>query len=290
MRSPRPSRSEATVTSLPEQSSISVIVQAFLLARTNHLPKVAQLYNAMIGVIATGQLQSGAKLPGERELSDALGISLGTAQKSLSLLARDGQIVREHGRGSFVRSGQRPLHELWHYRFRKSEEDDLLPVYARLHHRGTMHDEGPWVSALGSDDAGYIEIVRVIDVDGQFKCWSTMRLRASRFGRILDMPKSAIEGVNLKMLLLEQFDAPTIAVRQSVRVAPIPAQIAELISVRRGAPGLSLDITALSRWNAPISHQTIVVPQTKYLMELGSEPGAPGAPRAGDLSPVQSKR
>ncbi|MGE0852659.1 MAG: GntR family transcriptional regulator [Hyphomicrobiaceae bacterium] len=279
-----------TGTSTPAgRGSISVIAQAFMQAKANRLPKIAQLYNAMVDVIGSGQLESGAKLPGERELSHALGISLGTAQKSLALLMRDGQIVREHGRGSFVGPGRRPLHELWHYRFRASGEGDLLPVYAHLCNRSVTYEEGPWVAALGSDEAGYVEITRLVDVDGRFTCWSTMRLRASRFRRLLDLPRSAIEDVNLKLLLLQQFDAPTIGVRQTVRVAPISQQVATLIKVRRGSPGLILNITALSRWNDPISHQEIVVPQTKYAMELGAEPDAGAFPRSSDLTGGRGK-
>lgn len=272
-----------------ERDSISVIAQAFMQAKANRLPKVAQLYNGMVDLIVSGQLESGTKLPGERELSRVLGISLGTAQKSLALLTRDGQIIREHGRGSYVGTGRRALHELWHYRFRASSDGDLLPVYAHLQSRGVTYDEGPWVTALGADEAGYVEITRLVDVDGRFTCWSTMRLRASRFGRLLDLPRSAIEDINLKLLLLQQFDAPTIGVRQTVRVGPISQPIAALINVRRGSPSLILDITALSRWNDPISHQQIVVPQTKYAMELGSEPEAPASVRSSGLAAGRSK-
>jgi DNA-binding GntR family transcriptional regulator len=254
-------------------TTLSVIAEAFGHARQARLPKIAQLYNALVDVIASGRLTSGTKLPGERELSDALGISLGTTQKSLALLSRDGQIRREHGRGSFVHTDRRPMHELWHFRFRDNESGGLLPVFAKLIERIVVEDDGPWIRELGRDEAGYVKIVRRIDVDGRFACWSAMYLPFGRFGRLLDVPMAALEDVNLKQVLFAKFDAPTIAVRQTVRIGSIPDDVALAIKPVDRRNCMTFHVTALSRFADPISFQTIVVPPTEYEMEIGSDPG-----------------
>lgn len=279
-----PSSSHLERPPVAKNAVLAVIEDAFLRARRDRLPKIAQLYAAIVDAIATGKLAGGAKLPGERDLSDALGISLGTTQKSLALLSRDGQIVREHGRGSFVQSHRKPLHELWHYRFRDRATGDLLPIYAKLIDRRITRENGRWSEALGPDGAGYVEIVRRIDVAGEFSCWSAMRLRATPFARLLKLPVSAIQNVNLKGLLHREFDAPTIGVRQSVRSGVLSKGVADLIGGRARQSCLVLEVTALSRWNAPLSHQTIIVPATSYEMELGAEPSIAEAVRPGDAA------
>ncbi|OHV07621.1 GntR family transcriptional regulator [Kushneria phosphatilytica] len=67
------------------------------------VPKYARFYNAIRDAIESGRLVAGDKLPSEQELSTRLPASLGTLQKALKALADDGIIVRQHGRGTFIR-------------------------------------------------------------------------------------------------------------------------------------------------------------------------------------------
>ncbi|MET0136573.1 MAG: winged helix-turn-helix domain-containing protein, partial [Kibdelosporangium sp.] len=46
--------------------------------------------------------QPGEVLPSERNLSEELGVSRPTLRAAMSDLARDGLLVREHGRGTFT--------------------------------------------------------------------------------------------------------------------------------------------------------------------------------------------
>ena len=51
--------------------------------------------------ILSGRVKAGEKLPSENELSAKYQISRHTVRKALSILAQEGYIVAEHGRGTF---------------------------------------------------------------------------------------------------------------------------------------------------------------------------------------------
>ena len=66
-------------------------------------PKYLQIYEQIYKNIETGFYQPGAKLPSEKELSQNYAVSRITSKKALEMLADQGYIVRQPGRGSFVR-------------------------------------------------------------------------------------------------------------------------------------------------------------------------------------------
>lgn len=72
-----------------------------------HAPsrQLAQLLQAQI---ASGEIAPGEKLPSGRELAKKRGVNKHTAMAALQILANQGLVVAEHGRGFFVRTF-RPL-------------------------------------------------------------------------------------------------------------------------------------------------------------------------------------
>ena len=79
--------------------------------------------------MADGHWATGDKLPPEKEIADAVGLSLGTVQKALSRLAADNVVVRRHGHGTFV-SPSSQAEQLLHFRFIGDDGVALMPVYA----------------------------------------------------------------------------------------------------------------------------------------------------------------
>lgn len=248
------------------------IVAAFEQAQRTGLPKVAQICDAVSKLIASGKIKEGDKLPGERELSVALKVSLGTVQKALSLLMNDGELVREHGRGTFAKANRRAMRELWHYRFRDTETNELLPVYAKVVDRALVQSEPVLNTSLGDDDKGYIRISRLINIGDRFACWSEMYLRATRFNRLLDLPISDVESVNLKQLLNEEFNVPTLAVQQTAAVVNPAKEICKRIGIATATACLRLQVVATSRRREPITFQKIYVPPVRYELELTESP------------------
>lgn len=262
----------ASPASSRKSAALGAIVESFEDERRPGLSKIAQLYNAIVKLTHSGRLTEGTKLPGERELSAALNISLGTAQKSLHLLMTDGEILREHGRGTYVRGSRQALNHLWHYRFLDPQTRDLLPVYATLIDRTIVRPDAAITRALGADEKGFVRVRRLISIADRFCCWSEMFLGATRFGRLLNFPITDVESINLKQILSEQFSAPTLSVHQTVKTLVPARAIAKRIGVAAGASCMLQQIVATSRRREPITFQKIYVPPVDYEMELTEVP------------------
>lgn len=65
-------------------------------------PMYEQIFEALRERIKEGVYGIGDRVPSEKELGDEFGVSRITSKKALELLAMDGSIVRQPGRGSFV--------------------------------------------------------------------------------------------------------------------------------------------------------------------------------------------
>jgi len=61
-----------------------------------------QIYNDLLEKIVSGRYNAGDRLPSESDLSQAYGVSRITSKRALDLLADQGIIVRQSGKGSFV--------------------------------------------------------------------------------------------------------------------------------------------------------------------------------------------
>ena len=66
-----------------------------------------KIIRELLGLIYSGQYESGHKLPAERTLSNELGVSRGTIREAMGNLARMGVIEIRHGSGAYVREIQR---------------------------------------------------------------------------------------------------------------------------------------------------------------------------------------
>ena len=238
------------------------------------LPKHARLREAIIEAVQAGELPAGMKMTGERELSQSLGVSLGTTQKALGRLVADGFLVRKQGHGTFIGTARRAVAGSWHYRFLAPDGDTELPVFTSIVERRLVNAAGPWAATLGADAKGYVMLLRRLEIGGRFECTSRMYLAASRFGRLLKMAERRLTDANLKPLLESEFAAPTLhsdGVAHVVRCDPADTRLLELAP---NSHGLLVQIRGYSFGRAPISYQRMFVPQTEYGLKLDFNPPA----------------
>ena len=71
--------------------------------RTSGVPAFRQVADDLRSKIETGTYGPGAQLPSERDLIASYGVSRPTVRDAVSLLAQDGLVTVEHGRGVYVR-------------------------------------------------------------------------------------------------------------------------------------------------------------------------------------------
>lgn len=239
------------------------------------MPKHARLHHAIIGAVEAGELCVGAKVMGERELSVALGLSLGTTQKALGRLMDEGFLVRRQGRGTFVGSERRPIAGSWHFRFVAPGGGPELPVFATIVERRLERQEGAWSAVLGQDPKGYVMVQRSLDIGGKFVCASQLYLPASRFSRLLRMAQKRLADSNFKTVLANEFSAPTLESDGLARMVPLDPEDAVLMGVAPHTVGLQVHITGRSFGREPFTFQRISVPPTIYSLKLDFNPPGP---------------
>jgi GntR family transcriptional regulator len=236
------------------------------------LPKHTRLRNAVVGALEAGELPVGSKVTGERELSEALGLSLGTTQKALGRLMDEGFLVRRQGHGTFVGGARQPIAGSWHFRFVAPEGGPQMPIFATVVERRLETGPGPWQDVLGPDPKGYVMLRRRVEVGGEFICGSRIYLPASRFSRLLRIAAKRLADTNLKTVLADDFAAPTLQSDGLSFVRAIPADDARLMNVQAGTVGMEIHIVGRSFGRAPITFQLMRVPPTRYALQLDFQP------------------
>lgn len=232
------------------------------------LPKHARLRAAIVGAVKAGELPVGTKVTGERELSQVLGLSLGTTQKALGRLMDEGFLVRRQGHGTFVGSVRRPVSSSWHYRFLADDGVTEMPVFATLLERQLVGDDGPWAQALGADPKGYVMLRRRLDIGGEFACSSRLYLPAGRFGRLLRIAARKLTDANLKTLLEKDFSSPTLTSEGVAHVVHISLEDSRVMGLTPKTCGLRVHILGRSFSGAAITFQHMIVPPTRHGLKL----------------------
>jgi DNA-binding transcriptional regulator YhcF (GntR family) len=105
----KPASHTAIVVSV-DQTSVDIdtvateLLHEIAIDRRAEVPIGAQLGWAIAARIADGRLRPGQRLPGLREVADALAVNVNTVRASYQRLESDGLIAIEQGRGTFVGS------------------------------------------------------------------------------------------------------------------------------------------------------------------------------------------
>lgn len=273
-------RRAARATGAADDDGFEAVVRYFNRPGNRLLPKHLRLHQAVQDAISHGDLAPLTRLPAELDVARRLGVSLGTAQRALGDLAKDGLISRRQGHGSFVAERQIPEEELWQFRFLGDVGDtQYLPVFATLKAVRREPADGPWSRMLGRDPAGYVFIERLIHGETEIRCLSRMYLPAGRFGALLEGRLDGINPLNIKLLLRTEFGAHTTATEQVIRFVTLGAAEAEPLRRVEGDTAVRFEATGLDQNGVPISYHEIVIPPSGCLLDL-TFTGVPGRARA----------
>ena len=90
----------------------SIFDGTWAVAERSPKPAWVQIEEQLADRIESGELAAGERLPPERELADALGVSRMTVRQALASLAARGMVERGVGRGTFVSEADKVTHDL----------------------------------------------------------------------------------------------------------------------------------------------------------------------------------
>lgn len=189
-------------------------------ARSAIGPKYLALRDAILGAITSGEWKPGMRLPTEAELAKLLPFSLGTIQKAYGQLVKDGVVVRERGRGSFIAPAQRQMAEPWHCRF-LGDDGTVLPVYPRLVGHRRARPEKRWVQLFG-DGVDVVQIDRAMSINHEFDVFSRFFAPEPIAKALLDLPRENMETANFKAILLRELGMPISRIVQTIVNADKP--------------------------------------------------------------------
>ena len=88
---------------MTRRPSDQVLKRSTSIDKQSHEPAYLQLASFLRQNVATGALRPGDQLPSESQLCDRYGVSPMTVRRAINLLADQGVVVAEQGRGTFVK-------------------------------------------------------------------------------------------------------------------------------------------------------------------------------------------
>jgi GntR family transcriptional regulator len=222
----------------------------------------------LLSEIEAGRWSAGDRLPSEAQLAAESGASVGTVQRALRTLSESGVVDRRQGSGTFVFGSRAPERHLKHFRFCAEGSETLLPVFFRVLELEETDEQGPWTTFLAPEGGRCVRLRRLVSVNREFDIYSEVYLPASRFGALARMRPSALDGVSIRDLLADKFNAPTLTTRQTVLCTPLPPRIGRHIGAPPGQYGLVITIQGMSFRCAPITWQRVFAPPSDRALEM----------------------
>lgn len=235
--------------------------------------KYLQLKRQILDAIQSGVWPPGTKLPTEQELVGMTPYSLGTVQRAMRELVRDGLVERRQGRGSFVRENRQQMHDPWHCRFPADDGQSFLPIYPRVVLREYVGEDGPWSAYLGPAEGGIVRVDRVMSVNDEFFIYNRFYIPDAYCGPLLSRPLSEIQAARFSQFLVEEFNIPITRIHQGFHVEALPPDICEALAIAPEQSGARLVIVAeLANGNYLYYQEIFIPPNGRELRLLDSFP------------------
>lgn len=204
-------------------------------------PRYRQLADAILSAVTHGELAPGTKLPPQRRLADALGVTVGTITRAYALAEQQGIVTAQVGSGTYVRGAEKTPGPFNHVR-QTLPESDMVDLSLSL---PPAHPEreaalGRAMQAIQQEPAGLRAAIDYQPEQGQIGQREILADWFTRQGR----PVSADE------LLIDQGGMHGIYLSLSALLAPGERLAAERLTY----PGLISALQQLSLKSVAIPH------------------------------------
>ncbi len=153
--------------------------------------RYGMLATALRDRILQGEWAPGDMLPPETELARRYGVALGTIRQSLSLLAEDGVVQRQHGKGTFVTKGLDGASMMRFFRFSDVDGQSVVPesriLAPRLRPATSSEQQAFQMASAGQ----VFQFERVRSVAAEPCLIETIVLPLPAFGALVSVPTEA---------------------------------------------------------------------------------------------------
>lgn len=202
------------------------------LFRDSPVPRYAQLADVLRQRIARGVWAQGQKLPTLDELMREFDVARVTVRQAVGLLARDGVLSAQQGRGTFVTGN--PAQDRW-LRLETTLQD-LADVYRDDKPKLTLLDETSAMPVLHAKDgkpaAHYHFMRRVHSRNGEAYCVISIYLDE----RVFRMAPGRFRRETVVPVLLDLPKVKIAAARQTLAISTADVEVAKHLDIAVNAP------------------------------------------------------
>jgi len=217
------------------------------------LPLYHQLERVLAERIAQGRYRDG--FPGDLELAAEFSVSRGTVRQALDRLSRNGLIVRQQGRGSFVAAPlEYPLGRFYH--FAHDMQVRGIPESSRVLARGVVKAPAAVAAALGIPRGERVLRIIRLRLAGD----RPLLLETSHFPDDVGAPLRFVDlSAGSLYDLLEHSGVRLSKVSEEVHPVALSAEEAEPFGLPAGVPAFAVERIALAG-ERPVEHRLVLGP------------------------------
>ncbi len=224
-----------------------------------------ELRGAMEDLRGAGEDDGEVALPSEPALAEIFEVTRGTVRHALEILEREGLVVREKGRGTFMK--------------RRRVELDLTELGSITEHM-TQHGWEPSYRLLGVEEIYPLPRAReALDIGEGETVWAIHRLRLAN-GEPVSVEESYIPrmtapdlgsqdlGGSLYDLLQTRYGLKLGAAEQTIRTRQADSEEAVLLTINEGEPVFSITGTIKDADDTPVEYARSVWRGDRYDLQV----------------------
>lgn len=229
------------------------------------IPLYYQLETILRKKITSGDYSPEISLPSEDALAKKYKVSRITVRQALSSLEKDGLVIRQRGRGTFV-SGKADLLEL--PRFTGSIED-LVLMGKRTE---TRVIESAWIDPpdnirvrLKVKDEKVLRLEKVRNIEG-VPFSHVFNYLPPKIGK--KVPMDLVKSKPMLMILEDDLGVRATEADQTVEATIADAEVASLLEIRAGDPLLKAERTVYDVKGNPVEYVSVMYRADKYAFTM----------------------
>lgn len=233
-------------------------------------PRYRLVKQQLTEALREGRWRHGQRIASEPVLAQRHGVSVGTIRKAVGELVAENILVREQGRGTFVRTHNRDymLNVFFHIVGRDGSRE--LPAVTLLGMKRTRADRATAQVLKLKPRAPVIDIETLHLLDGKPVLLDRMRVSAQMFPQLTESQFSRRDGT-IYGLFQARFGITVVRADEFITPVLADARSAPLLQVAMGAPLLRIERTSYTYKDQPVDSRIRLVccADHGYLSALG---------------------
>ena len=215
----------------------------------------------IMAAIQDGYWGAGVQLPTEIEFSRITPFSLGTVQKAIGNLTKEGLLHGKRGLGTFVIPIERRIGGPWIFRFITPDGLGFIPMSTKVIKRKMITSKEEWSSWLteGNPSIKILQIDRLIYVD-QYVFYSQYFLDPTQFPIIVNTPTKNLDNANFIGLIQDTHNVQLKKVDRTIECTNFPNEINLALNLPKKNKGVLVQIKATGTKDYPIFFQQLFLP------------------------------